>query len=155
MKESSLKKGDLFLPITFPILVTFIGFLASIFQKVCSTSTLKCQSRMPKSSFLGWISSFSVMAEMPSSDVFFEKRSSLLFWQKGNLIFVGKKKYHIYQTYRKHHITIYFLRKFIFHFPSIEKISYFREKEMSFFLMIEERSYSSGIFWKDHLFRTF
>ena len=46
---------------------------------------------MPISSFLGWISSFSVMPEMSSLRVFFWKRSSLLFWQKGNFIFVGER----------------------------------------------------------------
>ena len=32
--------------------------------------------------------------------------------------------------------------------------SYFREKEISSFPIIQERLYSSAIFWKDHLFRT-
>ena len=32
--------------------------------------------------------------------------------------------------------------------------SYFREKEISSFPIIQERSYSGAIFWKDHLFRT-
>ena len=41
---------------------------------------------------------------------------------------------------------MYFLRKIIFHFPSVEKISHFREKEMPYFLMIKERPYSSAIF---------
>ena len=58
-----------------------------------------------------------------------------------------KKKYHLYRTYRKHHISMYVLRKIIFNFPSMEKLSYsiFR-KEMPSLLMIQERSYSSAVF---------
>ena len=42
---------------------------------------------------------------------------------------------------------MHFLRKIIFHFPCIEKISNFREKEMPSFLVIQERSHSSAIFF--------
>ena len=41
MKESFLKVGGLFLPLTSPVLVTFTRFLACTFRKVWSTSTLK------------------------------------------------------------------------------------------------------------------
>ena len=78
--------------------------------------------RMPISSFLRLISSFSVMPEMSSLGVFFGKRSSLLFWQKCNFVFVGKRnttltnmqktsyfhvffeKYHLSFSVRKKHI---------------------------------------------------
>ena len=40
LEGSSLKVGALFLPITFPILVTLTRFLASTFRKFWSTSTL-------------------------------------------------------------------------------------------------------------------
>ena len=37
---------------------------------------------------------------------------------------------------------------------SVQRVrSYFREKEISSFPIIQERSCSSAIFWKDHLFR--
>ena len=85
------------------------------------------------------------MPEMSSLGVFFGIRSSLLFRERAIQI-CRKKKYHLYRSYRKHHISMYFLRKVIFHFPSVEKISYFWEKEMPSFLMIGERSCSSVIF---------
>ena len=50
-----------------------------------------------------------------------------------------------------------FLIKIIFfHLPPKEKISYFLEKKaMPSFQILQKRSYSSAIFWKDHLFKTF
>ena len=63
------------------------------------------------------------------------------FWQKGNIIFVT-----IIHIYRKYQISMYFLRKIIFHFQSKEKISYFRVKQIPSFQIIQERSYSSAIF---------
>ena len=47
----------------------------------------------------------------------------MLFWQMCNIIFVA-----FIHMYRKYHISMYFLRKIIFHFPSKEKLSYFLEK---------------------------
>ena len=41
LERSSLKVDGLFLPITFPVLVTFTGSLTHTFRNVCSTSTLK------------------------------------------------------------------------------------------------------------------
>ena len=41
MKESFLKVGNLFLSLTFPVLVTLTRFLACTFTKVWSTSALK------------------------------------------------------------------------------------------------------------------
>ena len=49
------------------------------------------------------------------------------FLQKYNMMFV--KFIHVY---RKYHISMYFLRKIIFHFPSKENISYFPEKNTIF-----------------------
>ena len=50
------------------------------------------------------------------------------FWQKVNIIFVTFM--HIYRT---NQISMYFLRETIFHFPTKEKISYFREKRNTIF----------------------
>ena len=69
------------------------------------------------------------------------------FLQKGNIIFVT-----FIHIYRKYHISMYFLRKIIFHFPSKEKISYFLEKEIPSFQMPQERSYSSAIFFGNTIF---
>ena len=49
-----------------------------------------------------------------------------LFFRE-NIIFVT-----FIHIYRKYHISMYFLRKIIFHFPSKEKISYFPEKNTIF-----------------------
>ena len=68
-------------------------------------------------------------------------------FQKGNIIFATS--IHIYGKY---HISIYLLRKIIFHFPSNEKISYLPEKN-TIFPDIQERSYSSAIFLKRRCFR--
>ena len=62
------------------------------------------------------------------------------FLQKGNIIFVT-----FIHIYRKYHISMYFLRKIIFHFPSKEKISYLKRKKIPPFQIIQERSYSSAI----------
>ena len=52
----------------------------------------------------------------------FGRRSSLLFLAEGKYHISGKKKYHIHRICRKYHISMYFLRKIIFHFPSENKI---------------------------------
>ena len=41
-----------------------------------------------------------------------------------------KKKYQLYRTYRKHHVSLYFLRKIIFHFPSAKNIYHIFGKKM-------------------------
>ena len=64
----------------------------------------------------------------------------MLFWQKGNIIFVTFT--HIYRNYE---ISMYFLRKIIFHFPS-KKYHIFGKQEISSFRIIQKRSYSSVIF---------
>ena len=51
-------------------------------------------------------------------------------------------------------MSMYFLRKIIFHFPSKEKNKFSGEKIPSS-RIIQERSYSSANFWKGRLFRTF
>ena len=65
-------------------------------------------------------------------------------------------------VYRKYHISMYFLRKIIFHFPSKEELLYFREKNTIFpdntrniifqcnFLLLE-RPYFRGIYRKYHI----
>ena len=139
-------------------------------MKALKMVSIKVQ-RMPISSFLGWILSFSVMPEMSSLGVFFGKRSSLLFWQKGNFIFVGKRnttfikiqktsyfqlffeKYHLSFSVRKKNII--FSRKRNAIFPhDIRKIKFQRNffgktifsehlKNMSYFYVF--------FFEKDHL----
>lgn len=46
---------------------------------------------------------------------------------------------------------MYFVRKIICHFPSVEKI-YFRVKEMPSFLMTEEKDFGKRFFWKRKIF---
>ena len=52
---------------------------------------------------------------------------------------------------------MYFLRSIIFHFPSLKKISYFREKEIPSYLSswYKKDHILMQFFWIDHLFRTF
>ena len=69
-----------------------------------------------------------------------------LFFRE-NIIFVT-----FIHIYRKYHISMYFLRKIIFHFPSKEKISYFLEKTPPIFPDLQERSYSSAIFFGKTIF---
>ena len=69
---------------------------------------LECQSRIP----------------ITFMRIFSGEDRLWFFWQKGNIIFVT-----FIHIYRKHHISMYFLRKIIFHFSSEEKISYFRVKK--------------------------
>ena len=51
------------------------------------------------------------------------------------------------RIYKKYHISMYFLRKIIFHFSSKKKISCFPVKNTSCHA-IQDRSYPSGIFLK-------
>ena len=67
---------------------------------------------------------------------------------KNHLCICRKKKYNFYQTYRKHHISKYFLRKINFHYSFFEKISYFQEKEIASFLIMENRSFLGNFFTK-------
>ena len=82
-------------------------------------------------------------------------------WQKGNIIFLGKRKFELYRIYRKYHVSMYFLKRVIPHFPSKEKISYFRGKELSgkrntiFLDNTRKIIFQCNFFLKDHLFRTF
>ena len=46
---------------------------------------------------------------------------------------------------------MYFSRKIIFYFPSVEEISFFREESLDRRKII----FQCNFFWKDHLFRTF
>ena len=49
-----------------------------------------------------------------------------------------------------HHVSMYFLRKTLFHFLPREKISCFRQKTPTFFKIIQERSCAGvALFWKD------
>ena len=73
--------------------------------------------------------------------------------RRSSLIFFGRRGYNVIfitfiRIYRKYHISIYFLRKIIFHFPSKEKILCFRGKKIPSFQIIQERSYFGGIFLK-------
>ena len=60
--------------------------------------------------------------------IFSEEDHLWFLLQKGNIMFLT----FIHVIYRKYHISMYFLRKIIFHFPSKEKISYFPEKNTIF-----------------------
>ena len=64
------------------------------------------------------------------------------FLQKGNIIFVTF--INICRKYHKVSYSHYFLRKSIFHFSSIEKISYFPGKS---FQIIQKTWYSSAMFF--------
>ena len=61
------------------------------------------------------------------SSVFFFGDHLSFFLQKGNIIFIT-----FIDIYRKSHISMYFLRNIIFYFMSIEKISFFLEKNTIF-----------------------
>ena len=109
---------------------------------------------MPISSFLGWISSFSVMPEMSSLGVFFGKRSSLLFWQKGNFIFVGKRN----TTFTNIQKTSYFhtfFEKYHLSFSVCKKHHIFGKKKCHLSSWYKKDHIPVQFFWKDHLFRTF
>ena len=54
-----------------------------------------------------------------------------------------------------HHVSMYFLRKTVFHFLPREKISCFREKNTSFPNNTRKIMCRHSPFWKDHLFRKF
>ena len=71
-------------------------------------------------------------------------------WQKGNIIFVT-----FIHIRRKYHISMYFLGKTIFHFPSKEKVSYFRKKSPHFSRQYNKDNVSVRFFWKDNLFGAF
>ena len=68
------------------------------------------------------------------------------FLQKDKIIFVA-----FIHIYRKYHISTYFLRTIIFPFPCKEKHHIFRKK-MPSFQIIQERSYSSTIFFRKTIF---
>ena len=69
-----------------------------------------------------------------------------LFFRE-NIIFVT-----FIHIYRKYHISMYFLRKIIFHFPPKEKISYFAGKKIPSFQIIQDRSHSSAIVFGKTIF---
>ena len=71
-------------------------------------------------------------------------------WQKGNIIFVT-----FIHIRRKYHISMYFLGKTIVHFPSKEKVSYFRKKSPHFSRQYNKYKVSVRFFWKDNLFGAF
>ena len=67
-----------------------------------------------------------------------------------------KKKYHLYRTYRKHHISMYVLRKIIFHFPSWKNYhTVFSEKKCHLCWWYKKDHIPVQFFWKDRLFRIF
>ena len=88
---------------------------------------------------------------------FREKESHLSSWYKEDHIPVQFFwKDHLFGTFEEYIIfPCIFFKKDHLSFSASRIISYFRGKEISSFLMIQERSYSSAILWKDHLFRTF
>ena len=54
-----------------------------------------------------------------------------------------------------HHVSMYLLRKTVFHFLPREKISCFREKNTIFADNTRKIMCRRGPFWKDYLFRKF
>ena len=54
-----------------------------------------------------------------------------------------------------HHVSMYFLRRAIFHFLLREKRSRFREKNTIFPDNTRKIMFRRGIFWKDRIFRKF
>ena len=66
---------------------------------------------------------------------FIDARNGILsvFFGEDNLCYFKilclrrKKRCHLYQIYRKHHISMYFLRKIIFHFPPRKNIIFSRK----------------------------
>ena len=54
-----------------------------------------------------------------------------------------------------HHVSMYFLRKTVFHLLPREKISCFRGKNTIFPDNTRKIMCRCGLFWKDHLFRMF
>ena len=113
---------------------------------------LECQFRMSISSFLGWVSSFSVMSEMSSLGVFFGRRSSLLFWQR---VISCLYENTVFMEYTENIIfPCIFLRKIIFSFSvHRENILFWGKK--SHLSWYKEDHIPRRVFWKDHLFRTF
>ena len=86
--------------------------------------------------------------------VIFGRRSSLLFCQMGNIIFVGRRNSIFTRMYRKYHISMYIFEKDDPSFSVWRIGSYFWGKQISILLIIQEWSYSSAFFWKNHLFKT-
>ena len=109
---------------------------------------------MPMSSFLGWISSFSVMLKMSSLGVFFGKRPSLLFWQKSNFIFVGKRNTTFINIQKTSYFHLFF-EKYHLSFFVPKKISYFRGKKCYLSSWCKKDYIPMQFFWKDHLSGTF
>ena len=72
------------------------------------------------------------------------------FLRKGNTIFLT-----FIHIYGKYHISMYSLRKIVFHFPSKEKISYFPEKKNISPDNTRKIKFQLDFFWKDHLFGAF
>ena len=107
--------------------------------------SLECQSRMPKPSFLGLISSFSLMPEMSFLSVSFGRSSFLLFWQRDNFVFVGK-----YLIYRKYHLFMYFGE-----ISSFKKDHIFEKNKCHLCWWHKKDHILVWFFWKDNLFRTF
>ena len=72
------------------------------------------------------------------------------FLQKGNIIFVT-----FIHIYRKYHISMYFLRKIVFHFPSNKKYYIFRKLNTIFLDNKRKIILQCDFFWKDHLLGAF
>ena len=108
--------------------------------------------------------------------VFFWEKSSFIFCQRSKIKFLGKRNIIFLSNARKIIFQCNCFGKTIspeklqslqgssyFHVFLFEKNlsffvlkirSYFRGKKLSFFLTMQERSYSRATFWEDHLFRT-
>ena len=118
---------------------------------------LQCQSKM----LINVVFSYAIFSRMniivfsDAGNVTFNYIFSVedylcFFWQKFNIIFVN-----LYIE-RKYHISMYVLRKVIFHFPSKEKMSYLREKRNNIFPDITKKIifplFWNGIFHTPYFF---
>ena len=131
-----------------------VFYIGKQYMKTLKKICIKVQ-RMPISSFVGWISSFPVMPEMPSLGAFFGKRSSLLFWQKGNFIFVGKRNTTFTNTQKTSYFHAFY-EKYHLWFSVVKKNIIFLGKRNAIFPCDTRKIiFQCNFFGKDHLFRIF
>ena len=118
---------------------------------------MQCQSRMSVNKVFQQkfsrinITFFSDARNATFKCIFSGESYLCFFGQKSNIMFVT-----YIHIYRKYHISMYFLKKVIFHLPSQVKISCFQEKRNTTFSRYYRKYHiPEGYFWKDHLFKTF
>ena len=170
MKGSFCKVDGPFLPLTFPVPVTFTRLSACTFRKVWSTSTLKSFCRC---SYIFEITTYPLMDKwfplllvpkhVPKHS--FWGLNGTKYWRLFILEYLQPNKFKerpnfdpIYQVscfFRgaMHHVSIYFQRKAALHFLLRKKRSCFRGKNTIFPDSTRKIICRRGTFWKDHIFR--